>query len=243
LNPYFIVNADGIFEPFGMYVNWADSDIPAMPETRDETVTIPGQDGEIPTQITYAPLLFDFVLRTKDGLTVQQKEDLKSLIKAKLNPTRTKDVELLDIKTRKTHYVRLCGKFDVIEEHPDWFECRVPLKAYDPYGYEAYNKKFRGTINLKNTGNEFAHTTIEIVGRVDSPSFTANGEYYKYTGIVADNERLVIDSLSQTAYIITPTGERNVLANWCGKFLTLPVGITRILADFNVKIQYKERWI
>lgn len=243
-NPKFIVHPDGTFEPFDMTIIPNESDISSMPDIREESETIPGKDGEIPLEITYAPRHFDFVLWTKEGLTEIEKEELKAKIADTLNVARKQDCELLFLKTRRTYYVRLAGRFEITQEWATWFECRIPLKAYDPFGYETFERRKRGTFDLRNYGNEDADTTVYISGAIDNPSFVADGVRYYYDGSIPEGAQLVIDSKTQTAYIENKDGEKtNALQGWCGKFLTIPPGSIRVLADFKVRIVHRNKWI
>lgn len=257
-SPYFIVDNDHIFRPFGMIINWTETVIPRMPALREEAEQIPGRDGDLLTQLTYDPRAFDFVLRTTpEYLPKSALLQLENRIKASLNKARgyPNGVELLFMRDRRTYYVSPSSTpFEIVKDYPCWFECRISLKAHDPFGYEAFDKRFRGTRNLRNIGNEDAETVVLIDGPNANPSFTAGpaiveagtiapAEKYWYNGTVDSGEVLTIDSKTQTAYITGNGRERNVTGDWCGKFLVLPVGVTRVTAGFGIHVKYYNRWI
>ena len=247
--PSFIFNRDDwSFEPFGMTVNPEGSLLDEIPDVREESTTIPGQDGEIPLEITYQPRPFVFVLRSRDGMSNQEKQDLKDKIYSAFNEARKEACSLLFLTTRRTYDVRATGRPEIVQEWPGWFEMRFPLKAYDPYGYETFERKKRGTFSLTNNGNEYADTTISISGAVTNPSFVADHKRYFYEGTIPVGSTLVVDSKMQHAYIENAAGARtSAIQGWCGgqpNFFTIPPkSIVRVVADFSVKIVHRNKWI
>jgi phage-related protein len=234
---YLVVTCESMLNPLGVYV-LRDSKLELLPGTRDMSDEIPGRHGEIDFGSEYQARTCEFHVATQDGLTSQQKEQLKRTIAMYLNPIvgTKKLVFLIDID--KQYNVKLSGKIEPTE-YADWFEFNIPLKMANPIIESTEEHSFSGSGVLTNAGNFETGLIIEISGPVTNPSISIGIETLSYTGTIAAGEILTIDTDAQTAKI----GSTNALGSYNGGFPIIQPGDTAVIADSNVTIRWRDKWI
>lgn len=230
--------------PFGMKIHADSTSLQIMPEAEITSIEMPGIDGSIIEDTVYKDRLFQIVAYSEDGLTRRQKEDLKSRITDILDTTKHQTRKLTVQANDNSFDVKYEGQA-VITEGPSYVKATIPFRT-TPYGYKAFEKVFSGSGLVYNNGDAPAAPIMTISGPVTNPAFVYGEISYKWTGTVAENEKLVIDHGKMTCYIEDAFGaKRNVLKNLspAGKFYRVGVNdSTALTADENTAPHIRTNW-
>ncbi len=234
---YLVVTRESMLNPIGVYV-LRDSNLELLPATRDNFEEVPGRHGEIEFAAEFKARNGQLHVATQDGLTPLGKEQLKRTIAKYLNPIAgtKKLVFLIDID--KQYNIKLSGKVEP-NEYADWFEFNVPLKMANPIIESTDEHSLVGNGTITNAGNFETGLTIEILGPVTNPSITIGSDTLAYTGTIADGETLIIDADAETAKI----GTTNAMGNYNGVFPIVQPGDVDVVADDNVTVKWRDKWI
>lgn len=215
--------------PFSLKMDWGTTNLQIMPEAENVTVEMAGLDGSLWEDCTYRDRLFNLVCYSEQGLTVQEKEDLKSRIVQILDTSKHKSKKLT-VQTRGVSFdVKYTG-LATITDAPSWLKAEIPLLA-QPYGYRSFEDEFRNS-GLVNNGNGDAPLgpVFEIEGPVSNPSFLFYDENYSWSGNVPNNWKLVIDFNMLTCYLKDPNGTKtNAMNKFNGRFKKIPAGHSAVL--------------
>lgn len=208
--------------PFGMRVDWGNTNIQIMPEAELTTIEMPGIDGSIVEDSVYKDRLFTIVAYSKDGLTTPEKEDLKSRLTQILDATKHK-TKKLTVQARGTSFdVRYQGQAEILDG-PSFVKATIGLHT-PPYGYELFENDLSGSGLIDNgRGDAPLRTKHTITGPVSYPSFTLGAVNYVWNGVVPSGYKLVINHDLMTCYLEDNVGKKtNALANLSGDFQEIP---------------------
>ena len=228
--------------PFGLKIDWASSTIQVMPETEITAVEMPGIDGSIVEDTVYKDRLFQIVGFSEQGLTREQKEELKSNIAEILNATKYQEKKLT-IQSRGTSFdVRYDGQAN-ITEGPSYVKATIPFRA-QPYGYESFENELQGIGLIDNYGVAPLGAVHYISGPLSNPSFSLGTYEYNWRGTIPSGKTLVIDQNMLTCYLVDAFGNKeNAMKNFSGKFYKIPSGQSAVLnADANIAANMTTQW-
>lgn len=228
--------------PFGLKIDWSSSTIQVMPETEITAVEMPGIDGSIVEDTVYKDRLFQIVGFSEQGLTREQKEELKANIAEVLNATKYQEKKLT-IQSRGTSFdVRYDGQAN-ITEGPSYVKATIPFRA-QPYGYESFENELIGTGLIDNYGVAPLGVVHNISGPITNPSFSVGTYEYSWIGTVPSDKTLVIDQNMLTCYLVDSFGNKeNAMRNFNGKFYKIPAGQSAVLnADEETAANMITQW-
>lgn len=239
----FYNNSTGESREVGMRVDWKQTSIQVAPEAELTEISIPGCDGSLIADTTYRNRLFEIVCYSEDGLTVQEKEDLKSRICDVLDSTKNQKKKLT-VQSRGTSFdVKYSGEAE-IKEGPSYVKASIPLQA-GPYGYDMFDNELYGSGLIDNTnGDSPLGPIFKISGYVANPGFTLGASYFKWNGTVPSGTSLYIDFDKMTCYLMDNFGKKtNALAKLSGEFFKIPAKESIVLvADKNTESRILTTW-
>lgn len=228
--------------PFGMKVDWEQSTMNIMPEASLTTIEMPGIDGSIIEDTVYKDRLFQIVAFSEQGLTIQQKEDLKSKITEILNVTKH-NTKKLTIQTRSASFdVKYDGQA-IVKEGPSYVKATIPFRT-PPYGYDMFDNEVVGNGLISNSGVIATGVKHTIIGPVTNPSFTLGERSYSWSGTVPSGSKLIIDHGMMTCYIENQNGVKtNALSKLSGTFYKIPANTSVVFyANPNYASQITTTW-
>lgn len=207
--------------PFDMKVDWRNSSIQVMPQSESDYIEMPGVDGSEPSQTTYKNRFFNIVAFSELGLSIEEKEQLKSDIARILDSTKKQTKKLVFQASSTSFDVKYSGSAE-IAEGPSYVKATIPLEA-SPYGYPLFEQELYGSGLLVNDGIADSGCVHRITGPISNPSFKLGQITYTFNGTVPENTTLVIDHSSYSCYFETVQGTRtNVLSQLTGEFQVIP---------------------
>lgn len=215
--------------PFGLRVDWGNTNIQIMPEAELTTIEMPGIDGSIVEDSVYKDRLFTIVAYSQDGLTTVEKEDLKSRLAQVLDATKHK-TKKLTVQARGTSFdVRYQGQAEILDG-PSFIKAQIPLHT-PPYGYELFENDFSGSGLIDNgRGDAPMRPKHTITGPISYPSFTLGAINYVWNGEVPSGYSLVINHEDFTCYLEDSLGKKtNALASLSGDFQEIPAQKSMVL--------------
>lgn len=230
--------------PFNMRVDWATTKIQVMPEAEITSIEMPGIDGSITADTVYKDRLFSIVAFSEDGMTVQQKEDLKARITQILDSTKHK-TKKLTVQARGTTFdVKYEGQAD-IQSGPSYVKGTIPLQV-TPYGYSMFPYELYGSGLVDNAnGDTSMRPKHTISGPITNPSFKLGTITYTWNGTVPEETSLIINHDKYTCYTLDNFGKKkNVLAQLTGDFQAIGAGKSVVLvADENTEGHILTEWV
>lgn len=230
--------------PFNMKVDWGNTKIQVMPEAEITSIEMPGIDGSIVADTVYKDRLFSIVAFSEDGMTLQQKEDLKARITQILDSTKHK-TKKLTVQARGTTFdVKYEGQAD-IQSGPSFVKGTIPLQV-TPYGYSMFPYELYGSGLVDNAnGDTMMRPKHTISGPITNPSFKLGTVTYTWNGTVPAETSLVINHDKYTCYTIDNFGKKkNVLAQLTGDFQAIDAGKSVVLvADENTEGHILTEWV
>lgn len=230
--------------PFNMRVDWGNTKIQVMPEAEITSIEMPGIDGSIVADTVYKDRLFSIVAFSEDGMTLQQKEDLKARITQILDSTKHK-TKKLTVQARGTTFdVKYEGQAD-IQSGPSFVKGTIPLQV-TPYGYSMFPYELYGSGLVDNAnGDTMMRPKHTISGPITNPSFKLGTVTYTWNGTVPAETSLVINHDKYTCYTIDNFGKKkNVLAQLTGDFQAIDAGKSVVLvADENTEGHILTEWV
>lgn len=230
--------------PFNMRVDWGNTKIQVMPEAEITSIEMPGIDGSIVADTVYKDRLFSIVAFSEDGMTLQQKEDLKARITQILDSTKHR-TKKLTVQARGTTFdVKYEGQAD-IQSGPSYVKGTIPLQV-TPYGYSMFPYELYGSGLVDNAnGDTMMRPKHTISGPITNPSFKLGTVTYTWNGTVPAETSLVINHDKYTCYTIDNFGKKkNVLAQLTGDFQAIDAGKSVVLvADENTEGHILTEWV
>jgi predicted phage tail component-like protein len=235
---FFVMDSENILNPLGVLVA-GDSRYDTFPTLKEFVEVIPGKHGEVSFGNRLGNGLLELNVVSANGMTPDQKEEIKRLCAKYLNPINGSKPLIFGSDIEKTYYVKYAGKIDPTQ-YADWLKFTIPFKVTNPYIVGSFEKKHIGSGTLVNNGNVETGLIIEISGSIANPTITIGDKAVTYTGTIAAGEALVIDTENMTAEI----DGVNVLGNLSGDLpIMLQPGSTSVATDSNVIFTFRERWI
>lgn len=240
-----IENLDQAYDwlvPLYLKIDWASTEIQVMPETETTTIEMPGTDGSIVEDTTYKDRMFQLVGFSEQGLTKQQKEELKASITEVLNATKNQ-TKKLTIQSRGTSFdVKYDGQAN-ITEGPSYVKATIPFRA-SPYGYETFEHELDGRGLIDNYGVADMGTIHKIKGPIQNPTFVLGDKTFIWNGTVPEDKTLVINNGMLTCYLVDALGNKtNARADLEGDFYKIPAGQSVVLnADDNTAENMVTTW-
>lgn len=229
--------------PFESRVDWKTTKIQVMPEAEITSIEMPGIDGEIVADTVYKDRLFSIVAFSEDGMTLDQKEDLKHRITQVLDSTKHK-TKKLTVQARGTTFdVKYEGQADIVSG-PSYVKSTIPFHV-TPYGYEMFERELYGSGLVDNSaGDTFMRPVHTITGPVSNPSFQLGTITYTWAGDVLDSSYLVIDHDKFTCYTVDNLGNKiNALSKLTGDFQSVKAnGSVVLVADKNTESHILTTW-
>lgn len=228
--------------PFGLKIDWGNTNVEVMPEAELTTVEIPGMDGSIVEDTTYKDRIFNIVAYSEMGFTTYQKEQLKKKINRVLDSTKHQTKKLTIQASSTSFDVKYSGQAQ-IEEGPSYVKATIPFHT-GPYGYDMFPYELHGSGLIWNDGDTFLRPVHRIKGPVSNPSFKLGEITYRWSGYVPSGSVLVINHDSMTCYLEDAFGKRkNAMTGFTGKFQAIPVDGSEVLvADSNTENKITTLW-
>lgn len=230
--------------PFNMKVDWGNTKIQVMPEAEITSIEMPGIDGSIVADTVYKDRLFSIVAFSEDGMTLQQKEDLKARITQILDSTKHR-TKKLTVQARGTTFdVKYEGQAD-IQSGPSFVKGTIPLQV-TPYGYSMFPYELYGSGLVDNAnGDTLMRPKHTISGPITNPSFKLGTVTYTWNGTIPAETSLIINHDKYTCYTIDNFGKKkNVLAQLTGDFQAIDAGKSVVLvADENTEGHILTEWV
>lgn len=232
----FIIGVTGRYDnaydwllPFDLKIDWNTSSLQIMPEAENTTLEMAGVDGSIWEDCVYKDRLFSIVGYSEQGLTVQEKEQLKTRITEILDYTKHESKKLTVQDRGVSFDVKYTGLAD-IQEGSSWIKATIPFMA-QPYGYRSFEDEYKGSALIDNSqGDAPLGPVFEISGPVSNPSFEFYDQQYSYSGTIPRMCKLVIDFNMLSCYIIGANSQKtNAMAGFNGTFKKIEKGRTAIL--------------
>lgn len=231
------------FIPFNMKVDANNTFIYPMPEAEHVTASILGLDGELWEDCTYKDRLFSITAYSEQGLTIQEKEDLKTRICEILDSTKHQSKKLTVQDRGVSFNVKYTGQAD-ISEGPSYVKMRADFLA-QPYGYRTFEEDIVGSGLVDNGQGDIAlGPVIRIFGYCSNPSFSLGDYNYSWSGVVQQGYELVIDFNMLTCYLAPPSGKKvNAMNKFNGTFHKIPKGRSEVIQfPANIAQQANTRW-
>lgn len=235
---------DWVF-PFEMKIDWRSSSIQIMPQAESSYIQQPGVDGEIIEDTVYKNRLFNIVMFSELGLTIQEKEILKRDIAQILDATKNNTKKLTFQASSTAFDVKYSGAAD-IKEGPSYIKATIPLES-SPYGYPLFDKEIFGSGLIVNDGDADIGCVHKISSGAINPTFMLGEINYSWNGIVPENTTLVIDHNNYSCYLETIQGLRtNAINKLSGEFQTIPKHSSIVLTakqstENYIQTQLKEK--
>lgn len=225
--------------PFNMKVNWDETSIKTMPPAEIITAELAGIDGSLWEDCTYTDRLFTITAYSEQGLTIQEKEDLKTRITEILDSTKHQSKKLT-IQDRGVSFdVKYTNQAEITEA-PSWVKCTFDLLA-PPYGTRYFEDEILGSGLVDNGKGDAPLGPIHrIMGPCTNPSFSLGEKNYIWHGTIPLGYELYIDHDLMTCYLKNPNGKKeNVLSKLDGEFQRIPTGhsvVMQVPSQFSEKI-------
>lgn len=217
-----------------------------LPQITNTTENVSGADGSVFITAKFEPRIFDIYAQTlfRQNYTPAEISDIKKIVTSFLLQAKNEYVELYIEKMRAIAYVKLDGQVELPEQYPNWLEFHFPLTAFDDvYFYEASDRLFRGTAKVVNRGEVELYPQFEFSGYLVNPSIVIDGVIYNYNGTILDGQVLIVDNKNQKAYINNLDGTiTNKSGEWCGRYCSIPKGVTKVVVDDGVGSKFANRW-
>lgn len=245
------------FLPFGMKVDYGNTNLQAAPEAEITSIEMPGVDGSIVEDTTYKDRMFQITAFTEMGLTREQKEQWKYKIASILDSTKKKSKKLTIGNADVTFDVKYDGQAN-ISEGQSYVKVSVPLRA-KPYGESMLENEVIGNGTIINNGDAPVGPVITIKATrksIENPMFMLGEYYYMYYGTINQNCSFTFDNEKLTCYYVDENGKKiNALPKMmCGKdktFLTkscqfqkVEPGTTMLISNIpdNISDMYSTTW-
>ena len=207
--------------PFEMKVDWRNTTLQVMPQTESEYIDIPGVDGSLIENTTYKNRIFNIVAYSQEGLTITEKEDLKSEIARILDSTKNKSKKFTIQNADISFDVKYSGSAE-IAEGPSFVKATIPFET-SPYAYPLFDTEIYGSGLMVNNGDSNSGFVNIISSGCVNPSFRIGTIDYSWEGTVPEGYKLYIDHNNYTCYLENNLGDRiNAISKLTGEFQVVP---------------------
>lgn len=206
--------------PFGMKVDYGNTNLQAAPEAEITSIEMPGIDGSIAEDTVYKDRIFQITAFSEMGMTREQKEQLKYKIASILDSTKKKSKKLTIGSADVTFDVKYDGQAN-ISEGQSYVKVSIPFRA-KPYGESMIENEIIGSGTITNDGDAPVGPIITIMATrksIESPTFMLGEYYYMYYGTIDRGCSLIFDNEKMTCYYTDENGKKiNALPKMmCGK--------------------------
>lgn len=242
-----------------------DSEEPALPETRDRTLEIPGRHGLYDFGADLGPRMFELQCAIIQPNAYALQRAVRALAAHLMDGNgRPRTLELIfDEEPDKVYFVRYAGSVS-IQKRIGLGKFSLPLVAYDPFAYSTFDASDLDvdssalvdseisvdadydfavnaptTLGIENFGSMNATPIIEISGSFSSLSLTLGGLTLHYNAPLSATQ-LILDCEKYTARV----GTTNVLGNTSGRFGHLPPGLSDVViggSSLDIQIGFRFR--
>lgn len=230
-------NTHDVLLPFGFKVDSKQSLINFMPEAVDTSVQIQGMDGDIVQDTVYSSRAMDIVCYSEDGLTRQQKEQLKTKLANTINTIKNGHKKITIGSASTSFDVKYSG-LATTTEGASYLKLSLPLKASNPYSYSEFEKTAETSGLLVNDGIVPVGARFEVVGPTQNVSISLGNQLMKWTGTVKSGETLIIDCDFYTVTLVDESGvKHNAMDKFNNTFVKIP--LTGIVLELHPDIEGK----
>lgn len=232
---YFLVTLDGILKPLGVRV-LRDSYVDIIPSVKNYTEEIPGKHGEVDFGSELNKRLVELHVIT-DEMTPEERENFKRQYSKHIVSDETRTL-IFESDMDKAYEVKYAGKINPTD-YPYQTEFVIPFKMSQPLIESSEIKQLIGSGVLTNDGNFETPLIIEVEGFAMYPKIIIGDTVLEYTGNILAGQKLIIDTEKRTAKI----GSTNVLHNFNGEFPLPQPGSVNVIAENNVTIRWRDKYL
>lgn len=199
----FYINSKGKLLPFNLTVNYAETDLPLMPEAIDNSVTLAGTDGEMVLDTTYGSMLFNIIAVTLDNLTVEEKEKIRKNVKDKLNEVKNNTKHLSFANQEKMYDVKYSGLAEDTN-YPKWVRFEIPFKSASPYSKDMFRNRVTKVGEIISKTDVPTGFILDIKNVIKDFTITINDEKmeFTYNSEIGNNANVIIDTNNSTVKYI-----------------------------------------
>ncbi len=244
---FYVTKGEGgvgdVLMPFNLIIDYSRTNIDFMPEAEDTSVSIMGIDGEIVQDTVYKSRKFDIFAVSQDGLSLEEKEQIKKQIAKILNSVK-KGKKILTFADQSTSFeVKYSGLASATNK-PSWVDFEIPLKSESAYGYSQFVKSLDGSGLISNNGDKEIGVVIKIKGSITNPSFLLGDRAFTWNGKINANETLVIDTNTISCYkILSNNTKENAKKYLDGEpDKKIPIGSVALTISGNIESHFHTEW-
>jgi len=231
---------DGKIYPFDLFVNWADSDIPFVPEIELETISNGDSDGESVLNTKYKSRNFTIACYSEQGLDSTAKNLLSQKVLNTIDAIKNTVKTLYFVDSGSRFRVRVNSNIDR-ENYAGHLAFTLGFETVSAYSEKEV--ELSGDVAINN-GIAPCGFKVVIPGEVTNPSVTVNGVKMEYTGEITSNLSLVIDTGKKLCYTLDSSGNKvNVKKNYSGKYPLLEKGSNIISSEFPFTMTWNEKYL
>lgn len=248
---YIKKSEDGCFDvlmPFGFKVDWGKTLMNFMPEASDNSIEIPGLDGELVQDTVYKARNFDIVAYSDAGINNQEREYLKAKIANTLELIKSKKKKLTIGSSGTSFDVKYSGIASIDDSKGNFIKLELPLKSPSPYGYNEFEGSIVGSGLLVNAGIISTGPIIEIKGPFTNANILIGSKLISWQGTILVNEKLIIDCENGMCYKIDANNiKTNVATGFNGNYIRIEKGSVVVECNSNIEslttIRWKEKFL
>ena len=239
------ITDSGKLQPFGLTIDYNKTNLPLIAEADEASQIITGADGDVVLNTTYGPRMFEITAVTDDYLTAEEKEAKREEIREFLNAIKNKTAKLIIEPLNRTFEVKYSG---VAEDNnlPKCVEFVIPLKSSNSYAISNETYSHIGSGDFDSNTVEPAGCKITITGPANVPNININGYDVIWNHILAEGQKLIIDSKKSTVTRVSSLGVKtNVMAYYSHQFPKIQKGVNFVeiisgIEDSQLKIEWND---
>lgn len=239
------ITDSGKLQPFGLTIDYNKTNLPLIAEADEASQIITGADGDVVLNTTYGPRMFEITAVTDDYLTAEEKEAKREEIREFLNAIKNKTAKLIIKPLNRTFEVKYSG---VAEDNnlPKCVEFVIPLKSSSAYAISNETYSHIGSGDFDSNTVEPAGCKITITGPANVPNININGYDVIWNHILAEGQKLIIDSKKSTVTRVSSLGVKtNVMAYYSHQFPKIQKGVNFVeiisgIEDSQLKIEWND---
>lgn len=231
---------DGKIYPFDLFVNWADSDIPFVPEIELETISNGDSDGESVLNTKYKSRNFTIACYSEQGLDSTAKNLLSQKVLNTIDAIKNTVKTLYFVDSGSRFRVRVNSNIDR-ENHAGHLTFTLGFESVSAYSEKEV--ELSGDVAINN-GIAPCGFQVTFQGAVTNPSITVGGVEMEYVGEITSNLSLVIDTEKKLCYTLDSSGNKvNVKKNYSAKYPLLEKGANTVTSEFEFSMTWKEKYL
>ena len=239
------ITNSGKLQPFGLTIDYNKTNLPLIAEADEASQIITGADGDVVLNTTYGPRMFEITAVTDDYLTAEEKEAKREEIREFLNAIKNKTAKLIIEPLNRTFEVKYSG---VAEDNnlPKCVEFVIPLKSSNSYAISNETYSHIGSGDFDSDTVEPAGCKITITGPANVPNININGYDVIWNHILAEGQKLIIDSKKSTVTRVSSLGVKtNVMAYYSHQFPKIQKGVNFVeiisgIENSQLKIEWND---